>query len=106
VIEVRLFGHLRSRAGEGTSFSGMAVRLPLGDQETVGQVLDRLGIAADEIGNLFLNGRLLPRSVYPLTLGYPLATPAPLSMEECFDTPLQPGDRLGVFPRNMGLVVV
>ena len=105
-IELRLFGHLRRYAAEQPARSGMAIHLPGDGQETVGQILARLGIEPAEVGNLFINGRLLPRSVYPITLGYPLAAGTPLSPEGYLDTPIRPGDRLGIFPRNMSSVVV
>jgi hypothetical protein len=82
------------------------LHLTAGEGETLGQVLAELGIKLDEVSNVFLNGRLLPRSTYPITLGYPLAAQAPLSPEGCLSTPVHPGDRLGIFPHNMGVVVV
>lgn len=82
------------------------MQLAMGEQETVGQVLARMGIGLEDVGNIFLNGRLLPRSVYPITLGYQLAAPGPLAPEEYLGISVQPGDRLGIFPRNMASVVV
>jgi hypothetical protein len=82
------------------------LHLPNGDGETVGQVLARMGIELQEVSNVFLNGRLVPRSAYPITLGYPLTAPAPLSIEGLLKTPVRSGDRLGLFPHNMGVVVV
>lgn len=105
-IELRLFGNLRRYAAGQAERSGVAIHLPGEGQETVGQILTRLDIDPAEVGNLFINGRLLPRSVYPITLGYPLAARAPLSGEAYLDTPVRPGDRLGIFPRNMSSVVV
>ncbi|MFN2292750.1 MAG: hypothetical protein ACK2UC_16275 [Anaerolineae bacterium] len=104
MIEVRLFGDLRHYADEPGAPSGVA--LQLGDAHSVGQVLAQIGIPMEEVGNLFLNGQLLPRSVYPITLGYPLASSTPLSAAKLLDAALKPGDRLGVFPIKMSLVVV
>lgn len=106
MIEVRLFGDLRRYAGGSKAASDTIVRLPAGEGETVGRVLARMGIDPVEVSHVFLNGRLLPRSAYPITLGYPLAADRPLTPEGHQGTPVQPGDRLGVFPRNMGVVVV
>ena len=105
LIEVRLFGDLW-RYADGLTFSGAAVYLSAKQDNTVGQVLDQVGINPGEVSNVFVNGRLLPRSTYPITLGYPLASPVPLSPEGCWNTPVRSGDRLGIFPRNMGSVVV
>jgi hypothetical protein len=106
LIEVRLFGDLRRYAGDPASLSGVAIQVPAGESDTIGQVLAQMGIGPEELSNIFLNGRLLPRSAYPITLGYPLAAKVPLSPEGCMSTPVRSGDRLGLFPRNMGAVVV
>jgi hypothetical protein len=82
------------------------MHLPAEGNETLGRVLDQVGIDPEVISNVFLNGRLLPRSTYPITLGYPLAADSPLTLEGYLTTPVQAGDRLGVFPRTMGVVVV
>ena len=104
MIEVRLFGDLRHYAHEPGAPSGVVLQLD--DVRTVGQVLAHIGIPMEEVGNLFLNGQLLPRSVYPITLGYPLASSVPLSAAKLLDAALEPGDRLAVFPKKMSLVVV
>jgi hypothetical protein len=106
LIEVRLFGDLRRYATGSASEPGTVLHLPEDDGRTVGQVLATVGIEPAEVSNLFLNGRLLPRSLYPITLGYPLAAERPLTQEGYVNTPVQAGDRLGIFPRNMGVVVV
>lgn len=106
MIEVRLFGDLRRYAGEPGAQSGVVVQVSGEDVDTVGRVLANVGIPMDEVGNLFLNGRLLPRSAYPISLGYPLAASVPLSREGIVNMPVRPGDRLGVFPQKMALVVV
>jgi len=106
LIEVRLFGDLRRHFPDPASPSGTVLQLPNGDGETVGQVLARMGIELQEVSNVFLNGRLVPRSAYPITLGYPLTARAPVSPEGLLETPVHSGDRLGLFPRNMGVVVV
>lgn len=105
MIEVRLFGDLW-RYAEGLTYAGAAVYLPAEQDSTVGEVLGQVGINPDEVSNVFVNGRLLPRSTYPITLGYPLAAPVPLSPEGCWNTPVRSGDRLGIFSRRMGSVVV
>jgi hypothetical protein len=105
LIEVRLFGDLW-RYADGLTSAGSVLYLPADQSSTVGQVLAQVGIAPDKVSNVFVNGCLLPRSTYPITLGYPLASSAPLSAEGCWNTPVRSGDRLGIFARKMGLVVV
>lgn len=106
MIEVRLFGDLRRYAGDPAAASGVVVHVPAGEAGTVGQVLSRLGIGPAEVGHVFLNGRLVPTSAQALSLGYPLVASALLSPEASLDVRLQAGDRLGVFARNMGVLVV
>ena len=111
MIEVRLFGALRHRAGQATAPSGVVVELPPAESATVGQVLATLGIGPAEVGNLFLNGRLLPwlaggRPAQAISLGYPLAVSAPLSLQASLDVSVEDGDRLGIFCRKMSLLVV
>lgn len=106
MIEVRLFGDLIRYAGSKGAAAGTAIYVPAEDGETVGQVLAHMGIGFEEVGNLFLNGRLLPRSTYPILLGYQLASATPLTREECLGTQLRTGDRLGIFPLKMTPVVV
>jgi len=106
VIEVHLFGELRQYAVNPAPVPGTVLQIPEEEGLSVGQVLARLGIEADQVGNVFLNGRLLPRSTYPLTLGYPLAAKEVLTLDDCLAAPVRSGDRLGIFPPKMSLVVV
>jgi len=106
MIEVRLFGDLRRYAGEPGAQSGVVLQFGGEEAGTVGQVLARMGIPLDEVGNLFINGRLLPRSSYAITLGYPLAGAAPLSPDAMLDIPVKQGDRLGIFSKRMSILVV
>ncbi len=106
MIEVHLFGDLRHYAGNGGRAHSAVVWLPAGDCATVGRVLAELGIDPQEVSHVFLNGRLLPRSAYPISLGYPLTSAVPLSSEGWLGTVVGPGDRVGIFPLKMGLVVV
>ena len=106
MIEIRLFGNLRQHVKDAGPASDTIVYLPAAQTATVGQVLDRIGIDPGEVSHVFLNGRLLPRAPYPITLGYPLAAPQPLTPEGHWSMPVQEGDRVGIFPANMGVVVV
>ena len=105
MIEVRLFGELRHHAASEQP-SGTAVYLPADTGKSVGQILAHFGIEPDAIGNVFLNGRLMPRSAYPLTLGYPSTSKVPIDADAIGSTIVRSGDRLGLFPRTMSAVVV
>ncbi len=82
------------------------MRLSVSEGATVGQVLSQMGVPPEEVGNIFVNGRLIPRGLYPILLGYQRTAEGPLSPEEYWATPVRAGDRIGVFPRKMSLVVV
>lgn len=101
MIEVWLYGELRCRAGEVPTW------LPLARGETVGDVLRRLDIAPKEVGHIFLNGGLLfSRSSMAPWLGYRREEGWTGSDFNPLEVELCPGDRLGIFPRNMGMLVV
>jgi len=105
LIEVRLFGELRHHDASNQP-PGAAIYLPTNTGETLGQILAHFGIEPEAVGNVFINGRLVPRSVYPITLGYPLTSQVPLGADAFWNTVVQAGDRLGLFPRTMSAVVV
>ena len=82
MIEVHLYGKLRrfSDSADPKSPSIAAVQWQQGN--TVGQVIARLAIPVDEVGsNIFLNGRYAN-----------------------LESPVQDGDRLGLFPDDMQLL--
>jgi len=107
MIEVRLFGDLRHYAGESDAMSGVVMHIPGGGNgDTVGTVLTQLGIDPAQVGHVFVNGRLLPRSSQPIHWGYPLLAQAPLTLEDSLQHPVAEGDRLGLFASKMALVVV
>ena len=82
MIEVHLYGKLR-RFSENSDPKSQSVALAgwqFGD--TVGRVIERLGIPLQELGtNIFLNGRYAN-----------------------LETRIQDGDRLGLFPDDMQLL--
>ena len=61
------------------------MHLAEGENDTVGRVLAQIGIDPAEVSHVFLNGRLVPRSGYPILLGYPLAADEPLLQDAYLD---------------------
>lgn len=80
-MEVRLYGRFAALAGVRSAMEEAVRRVPVKDGATIGDVLQQLDIAAGDVGHLFLNGQYsgMRRRV-------------------------RPGDRLGVFPREMALI--
>ena len=58
MIELHLYGDLR-RYAQKTAGGQSVVQLPIGSGETVGSVLREVGIDPTEVGQIFLNGKLL-----------------------------------------------
>lgn len=86
MVEVRLYGSLRRFAPEPAVIGESIVRVPFAPGETVEAVLIRLGVDPSlEVSNVFVNGRY-----HYHALGMPASD----------------GDRLGVFPKNMGMLYV
>ena len=79
------------------------VRLEPQPGETVETVLERLGISPGEVYHIFLNGAILTtRNSMAPWLRYQEAG----TCDRGLDAPVEPGDRLGLFARDMALLVV
>jgi len=101
MLEIHLYGSLRRYAPDTRPDRESVARLEPQPEETVGTALERMGILPDEIYHIFLNGALLStRNSMAPWLEYQRAG------AEGLDTPVQSGDRLGLFARDMGLLVV
>jgi len=82
MIEVHLYGKLRRFAEDPDPTSDTIVRVPVTEGDTIGRALARIGISLEEVGsNVFLNGEY-----------------------SGLNRPVNPGDRLGVFPDDMQLL--
>jgi hypothetical protein len=80
-VHVELFGALAARLGATSAFLPTRRDVRVGAEDRIEHVLSALGIGADEVSHLFLNGQ------------YSAVT-----------RPVRPGDRLGVFGRDMKLL--
>jgi hypothetical protein len=107
MIELHLYGDLRRYAQEKTAAGQSVVQLPIGNGGTVGSVLREVGIDPTEVGQIFLNGKLLDTrcSIAPW-LGYQSAKERVPIGKSYLDAPVRSGDRLGVFPKKMAMLVV
>ena len=105
MIEVQLYGSLR-RYGDSTRSDQESTRfVEITEAEiTLAQLLEQLGIPALEVSQVFLNGALLETccSMAPW-LGYQTIC---RGCDDFLDTPLRDGDRLGLFPLKMAMLVV
>jgi hypothetical protein len=101
MFEIHLYGKLRRYAPDARARGASVLRLQPDPDETVRTALERAGVACDDVFHIFLNGSILrtKNSMAPW-LQYQQAVGPGL------DTPVQDGDRLGLFARDMALLVV
>ena len=102
MLEIHLYGSLRRYAPDTRPDRESIVRLEPQPEETVRTALERLSISPDEVYHVFLNGALLStRNSMSPWLKYQAS-----HVSKGLDTPVQGGDRLGLFARDMALLVV
>jgi hypothetical protein len=100
MVEIHLYGGLRRHAARSRPSRESVVRIAPEDGETVAALLARTGIAPDEVYHVFLNGALLAtHNTMATWLAYH-------RQDRGLDAPVLPGDRIGVFGRDMPLLVV
>jgi molybdopterin converting factor small subunit len=102
MVEIHLYGNLRRHASDPRPDQESVVRLEPQPGETVGTTLERLGISFSEVYHIFLNGALLSTR----NSMAPWLSEQASSRVQGLDTPIQSGDRLGLFARDMGLLVI
>jgi hypothetical protein len=102
-MEIHLYGSLRRYAPDPRPDRESVVRLEPRPGETVGTALERLGIQSADVYHVFLNGALLStRNSMAPWLRYQGTS----ARARGLGTPVRSGDRLGLFARDMALLVV
>lgn len=81
MVEVHLYGRFIQLLEKSSAVDEAVTFLPVEEGDTIADVLRRLGIPLDEVSHLFLNAE------------YSGARRR-----------VKPGDRLGIFPKEMGLL--
>lgn len=107
MISVHLYGELRQYGQQPRPDRDTVVKLAASSNATVGTLLEQMGISPDDVAQIFLNGKLLKAgsSMAPW-LGYQIPQDRLSPTGDHLDTLVQSGDRLGLFPRNMAMLVV
>jgi hypothetical protein len=107
LVEIHLYGRLRRFAPDSQPDRESVLRLEPRPAETVATTLERLGIQPAEICHVFLNGALLStgNSMAPW-LRYQESREGVSRCASVLDAPVGSGDRLGLFARDMALLVV
>ena len=81
MIELHVYGKLRRVAPQKTASGDSVLMVTLQEGDTVGTLLERLGVAPEETSNIFIEGELCG-----------------------LWRPLNDGERVGVFPDDMALL--
>ncbi len=107
MVRVHLYGDLRRYGNQPRADRDTIVTLPVPDRSTIAQVLAEIGIAPQEVAQIFLNNELLkPGSSMAPWLGYQTAEERLPASGAHLETSIRSGDRLGLFPRRMAMLVV
>ncbi len=104
-VEIRVYGRLRRCLPDEVRASGRPLHVKIEADETLGSLLERLGIERQALYTVFVNGRLLAtRNRMAPWLAYRQVQ----ADVWCWDTEidLRPGDRIGLFGEDMALLVV
>ena len=105
MVDIRVFGKLRRFVKELEARRDNHMRVKLQPEETLQQLLDRIGIPVDEIYTIFLNSKLLvSRTRMAYRMGYQQVNEDPLDWK--LEVALNEGDRIGLFGSDMAALVV
>jgi len=105
MIEIRLYGKLRRQSANKELRETGILHLNPDSGETLNSLLGRIDISAEDAHSIFLNAKLLAaRSNMARWLRYQGASSNPLDWN--LDVPLNSGDRVGIFGRDMAALVV
>ena len=105
MVEIRLFGKLRRYVEKPEAGHDHLMKVEAQPEETLEQLLDRIGIPLDEIYTVFFNSRLLAsRSKMAYWMRYQQVHENPLDWK--LDIAVRAGDRIGLFGRDMAALVV
>jgi hypothetical protein len=105
MVDSRLFGKLHRFVKEPEAGHDNLMRVAPQPEETLEQLLARIGIPLDEIYTIFLNSKLLAsRSLMAYRMGYQQVNEDPLDWN--LEVAVKAGDRIGLFGRDMAALVV
>jgi len=107
VIEIYLYGELRRYAPDRRASGNAVIVLMTTEDKNVADILRQAGIPQEQVRQVFLNGQLLTTSCRMAPyLGYVTAQDRVPENKSPWNTRLQEGDRLGLFPPKMCMLVV
>ena len=105
MIEIRVYGKLRQKSSINEIRETGILHLTPESGETLNSLLGRISVNTEDAHSIFLNAKLLAaRSNMARWLRYQGTTENPLDWN--LDVPLNSGDRVGIFGRDMAALVV
>jgi len=105
MIEIHVYGKLRQYIKRLQTDKNNVVHLAPEPDQTVESLLNRMGISTEDIYTIFLNSKLLvARSGMATWLRYQQVRGNPFNWD--LDIPIDSGDRLGLFGRDMAALVI
>ena len=103
MVEIHLYGKLRHYANSSRPGNGSVIVLEPRSEETVASLLAHAEIPVDEINHIFFNSKLLAtRTKAASFLGFRQAGSSLSDWD--LDVPVDAGDRIGLFGRDMALL--
>ena len=104
MIEIHFYGKLRKKSDIRDVRDTGVLHIKTEKGETMASSLERAGVSADEVHSIFLNAKLFAaRSNMVRWLGYQQASTDPMAWD--LDVPVNAGDRIGLFGRDMAALV-
>ncbi len=105
MIEIHLYGKLRDISLDIASSQNGVYEINPVKGETIGLLLERLNIPVADVYSLFVNHKLLAaRSGMAMWLRHMQVNETPFDWN--LNSPVNAGDRIGVFGRDMAALVV
>jgi hypothetical protein len=103
MVEIHVYGKLRRYVEDGRSAGASVIMLEPGARETLISLVAQAGIPVEEINHIFFNGNLLvSRTRVASFMGF-MQAGSDLSDWD-LNVPVDNGDRIGVFGRDMALL--
>ncbi len=105
MAEIHIYGKLRDHARNLPDDRSGVVHMAPGSDETVQSLMERLGIPVSEIHTIFFNHKVLAaRTKMAIWIGHRQVRESPFDWN--LDIPVNSGDRIGLFGRDMAALVV
>ena len=105
MVEIRIFGKLGRYARHITADSDNVIRVSPEPDDTLETLLARMDIPVEKIYSIFINSKLLAaRSGMASMVGYRQVRANPYDWH--LNVAVNPGDRIGLFGRDMAALIV